>query len=266
MSGARNWFRLMMVALFLTAVTSSLSAATVRDTFDETWNVAAGGRLELSNENGSVEIRSWDRSEVRVRAEIRLKAGSSRVAEEAMEEFRIRTSREGDRISISSRKPRSGEGFLSWLAGRNVEVDVKYDVMVPARFDVDIETVNGSIEASSLSGIVELDSVNGRIVVERSRGAVSAATVNGSINVELVDVARSGQMNFSTTNGSITLSLPADVRANFDAATTNGKITSDIPLTTDSFSRSRVRGTLNGGGTPISVRTVNGSVRLVSSP
>lgn len=50
-----------------------------------------------------------------------------------------------------------------------------------------------------------------------------------------------------------------------DAATTNGRISSDIPLTSDSFSRSRVRGTLNGGGLPIKVRTVNGSIRSTGS-
>lgn len=265
MSGAMRRFSLMIALLMVVAAAASVDAATLRDTFEQTWKVAEGGRLNLSNENGSVEIESWDRSEVMVRAEIRLKAGSSRSAEKAMEQFRIRTSREGDEISISSRKPRGNDGFLAWLAGQQIEVDVNYEVRVPSRFDVDIETVNGSIDAGSLAGIIELDSVNGRIVVRNASGSVSADTVNGSIDVELVETSATERMTFGTTNGGITLSLPSDVRADFDAATTNGKISSDIPLTTEQFSRSRIRGTLNGGGVPIKVRTVNGSIRVSSS-
>lgn len=265
MSLATRSLSVVLVLALVEFATVSAEAATVRDRFEQSWNVSEGGRLVLSNENGSVEIESWDRAEVRVRAEIRLKAASTRAAEEAMEEFEVKASRDGDEISVSSRKPRGRDGFLSWLAGKQIEVDVNYEVMVPARFDVDIETVNGSIEAASLAGVLELDSVNGRIVVRDARGSVSADTVNGSIDVELVDVANAERMTFGTTNGSVTLSLPADAGADFDAATTNGRISSDIPLTTESMSRSRVKGTLNGGGVPIKVRTVNGSIKVATS-
>lgn len=251
--------------LFIAALAMPVNAATVRDTFDRTWKVGAGGALYLSNENGSVEIESWDREEVRVQARITLEAGSSKSAREAMERFEIATSRDGDEITITSRKPRGQDGLLAWLSGSQIEVDVNYRIRVPRHLDVEIETVNGSIQADSLSGVVALDSVNGRISVKDSRGAVSADTVNGSISVELLDVAASEKMTFGTTNGGITLSLPADVRADLDAATTNGSISSDLPLTSDSISKSRIRGTLNGGGVPIRMRTVNGSIRISSS-
>ena len=265
MSRATRSSSVVLVLLLMVFASAAVEAATVRDRFEQSWTVTEGGRLDLSNENGSVEIQSWDRSEVRVRAEIRLKAASSRAAEEAMEEFRVRASQEGNVITVSSRKPRGADGFLSWLAGKQIEVDVDYEIMVPQRFDIDVETVNGSIEAKSLAGVLELDSVNGRIAVRNARGSVSADTVNGSIEVELVDVANAGGMTFGTTNGSVTLSLPADAGADFDAATTNGRISSDIPLTTESVSRSKVRGTLNGGGVPIKVRTVNGSIKILAS-
>lgn len=265
MAHATRSLSAVLVLMLVLFASIPADAATVRDRFEKSWTVSEGGRLNLSNENGSVEIQSWDRAEVRVRAEIRLKAASSRAAEEAMEEFEVKFSREGDEISVSSRKPRGGDGFLSWLAGKQIEVDVNYEVMVPERFDVDIETVNGSIEAKSVTGVLALDSVNGRIAVRNARGSVSADTVNGSIEVELVDMRNADRMTFGTTNGSVTLSLPADAAADFDAATTNGRISSDIPLTTESMSRSKVKGTLNGGGVPIKVRTVNGSIRVVTS-
>lgn len=265
MSDSKRGFSFAAGLLLIVLLALPVDAATLRDTFDQSWKVGPGGALNLSNENGSVEIESWDRDEVRVRAEITLKAGSNQSAREAMDRFEIVTAREGDEISVTSRKPRGQDGFLAWLAGSQIEVDINYEIRVPRHLDVEIETVNGSIQAQALSGVIALDSVNGRITVKDSRGAVSADTVNGSISVELVDVAAGERMAFGTTNGGITLSLPADVKADVDAATTNGSITSDLPLTSDSFSKSRIRGTLNGGGVPIRMRTTNGSIRISSS-
>ncbi len=256
----------LIAGLLLAAVLAlPVNAATLHDRYDKTWKVGAGAQLSLSNENGSVEIESWDRDEVRVLAEITLKAGSSETARKAMERFEIISSKQGDRISVSSRKPRGQDGFLAWLSGNHVEVDVNYQIKVPRRIDLDIETVNGSIQAASLSGTLTFDSVNGRITVRDSRGAVSADTVNGSISAELLEIDAGESMAFGTTNGGITLSLPAQAKADVDAATTNGSISSELPLTSESAGRSRIRGTLNGGGAPIRMRTVNGSIRIAAS-
>lgn len=242
-----------------------LGAATLTDEFEESWDVNPGGDLVLSNENGSIEIESWDRDQVHVQARVRVKAGSRNIAEDALKDFRIVSSRDGDTIRITTKKPPGNDGLFSWLAGRNVELDVHYEVRVPSRFDLNVETVNGSIDAKSISGISKFETVNGRIVIRNAAGSVSAGTVNGSIDVELSTTARGDRMAFSTTNGGISLALPQSIAADLDAATTNGKITSDIPVTSHSFTRSRVRGTLNGGGVPIKVRTVNGSIRISAS-
>lgn len=255
-------FRSLALTMLLLAALPA-GAATIEDSFEESWRVGPGGSLQLWNENGSVEVESWERDEVRVQATIRIRAGSRSGAEEALEEFRIETRRDGDSISVRARKPKGRDGIFAWFAGRDLNVDVRYTVTVPRRFDLDVTTVNGAIEGRGLAGHLVFDTVNGSIKVVRSRGAVSADTVNGSISVELLSVSGEDSMEFSTTNGRIEIALPRGVGADVDASTTNGKISTDIPLTTDSFSRSRIRGTLNGGGVPIKARTVNGSIRIL---
>ena len=263
MSNVTKRLGVVAAVLFIAAIPAT--AATVTDTFEQKWEVSPGGVLALSNENGSIEINSWDRSEVHVKARIKVRAGSRNAAEEAMKELRIETEQEGNAISIRTRKPEGSEGLFSWLAGRNLDLTVHYDVKVPRRFDVEAATVNGGIEAESLTGSHELETVNGKIVVRGSRGSVSADSVNGSIDVEIVEIGSDERMSFSTTNGGIELALPPSVAADLDAATTNGRVSSDIPLTTESLSRSRIRGTLGQGGMAIKIRTVNGSVRIHSS-
>ena len=70
-------------------------------------------------------------------------------------------------------------------------------------------------------------------------------------------------MNFRTTNGSITLTLPSDLRAGLTARTTNGSVQTDFPITVQgTFRKNRLEGEINGGGASIELRTTNGSIRI----
>ena len=72
-------------------------------------------------------------------------------------------------------------------------------------------------------------------------------------------------MNFETVNGSVVLGLPSDARANLKILSMNGDFTSDLPITSTASTPAThaFRAKLGAGGGEISVRTVNGAVRLV---
>jgi DUF4097 and DUF4098 domain-containing protein YvlB len=77
----------------------------------------------------------------------------------------------------------------------------------------------------------------------------------------------SGEAEFATVNGSITVELPASTAAEVDARTVNGGIETDFPLqVTGRVSRRRLNGTIGGGGRKLSLETVNGAIRLVKTP
>jgi DUF4097 and DUF4098 domain-containing protein YvlB len=72
-----------------------------------------------------------------------------------------------------------------------------------------------------------------------------------------------GEAEFATVNGSITLELPAGAAAEVDARTVNGRIETDFPLEVSGrISRRRLRGTIGGGGRKLSLETVNGGIHL----
>jgi len=250
-----------IVALF--AVT--LSATTLRQQYDKTFDVSEGGRLVLSNVNGSVTVESWDQSKVRVEAELKVKASGRDRAEEAMSKLKIEVNREGDTLEVRTRSPRDENGgFLSWIFGSNADYEVRYKVTMPKKFDADIETVNGHIEANELAGKLRFETTNGGIEVLRAAGSVDASTTNGSIRAELTEVNRV-PMRLDTTNGRIEISLPHGAGVNVDAATTNGSIDTDFAISTTSFRRNRIAGEINGGGPELRLRTTNGSIRINES-
>jgi len=68
-----------------------------------------------------------------------------------------------------------------------------------------------------------------------------------------------------TTNGSVTLRLPEDAKADVVATWTNGGIdVSDVRMDVSARSRRRFEGHMNGGGTPIELQTTNGGIRVRS--
>jgi len=222
----------------------SLSA---RDTLEETRALEAGGRFELENTNGRIELDTWDREEVRIRAERRASS------ERRLEEIEIRIEGEGDRVRVVTRLPSS-----SFLGG----AEVAYHVTVPRRARVDIDSVNGRVSLVGVEGEVKASTVNGRVELEGAPSAVEASTVNGRIEARYFHAAGSGRHRFATTNGRVTVCLPEDAEGRFEVDTVNGRVRSDLPLEIEGRISKRIRDRIGGGDAAYSLETVNGSVRI----
>ena len=239
-----------------------LMASELTQVFDRTLNVRPGTELEIENVNGSITISGWDQPQVRIHA-IKTVRGTGEAAEQAMKALRVEVRQTDRAIDIDTIYPKKGDlGVFDFLLGKDVNAAVKYEISVPRSMNVSADTVNGGIRISDISGELELDTTNGRIEVANCSGAVDASTTNGGIEVELVSVLSGKDMRFETTNGRITLAVPANLAADINASTTNGSVRSDLPLTMDRSTRTSIRGTLNGGGADIRLRTTNGGIDI----
>ena len=167
-------------------------------------------------------------------------------------------------MDIEIDRPRdSGGGLFGWIFGSSADFKVHFKITAPATAELDIETVNGHLQIAGSQARVLARSINGRLDLERLAGPVEARTTNGAIRADLSAFTTDGDVRLSTTNGSITVTLPADARADVDARTTNGSIRSDLPVTTlGSHGRKHLRGKINGGGGRLDLRTTNGSIRI----
>ena len=236
----------------------AVTATTLEETFDQTYAFAPGDLLELDNTNGNVQIEAWDRQEIHILATKKIKASSSAKAEAAMQDLQIEVEPASGRIRVDTHYPRNKDRWFS-----SESSSVRYEIKIPASADLDVSTVNGNVKIDSISGDLEVGTTNGHVAVSEAGGRLSARTTNGSINAELSAVAMGEDMVFRTTNGGITLSIPAATQANLTARTTNGSIKTDFPITVQgTFSRNRLEGELNGGGGSIELRTTNGSIHI----
>jgi len=257
-----------MRKLLLTAmvffVAATASAKTLKETIDKTFDVKAGADFVLTNVNGRITVASWDQPRVRVVAYKEVDADRDEV-EKAMRDLRVEMQPRDGGLVVTTHYPKEGRDFGSvfdWILGDHIEANVLYDITVPRTMNVDVTNTNGAIIVTGVSGKHELDTTNGKIEVKNCAGSLDAATTNGGIVAELTRVAKGEPLRFETTNGRIEIAVPADLAVDVDAGTTNGSISTDLPINTTRFSRNSLRGTINGGGTSLRMRTTNGQIAI----
>jgi Putative adhesin len=168
-------------------------------------------------------------------------------------------------VRVCARYPRPS-GALNECGGdqqvKDNDVTVDFTIQVPPGARLVAHNVNGSIGAEDMQGPVEATTVNGGIDVV-STHRVTAATVNGSIDVTMGPLAWAEPLEYTTTNGSVLLRLPASAGARLDASSANGDVVTELPLTaSEQQDRHRVVGQLGKGGPRLRLETVNGNIEI----
>lgn len=227
----------------------------------KTYELQAGGRLEIGNVNGKIDVRPGQGNTVEVVAEKIASGATKEAAREALARIEINeTEASPTSVKIETKLQKGSAGIFS---GGNLQV--QYSLRVPSNVEVHVSTVNGGVEISGLAGRVFAEATNGGIRGREISGAVEASTTNGGVDMELTKVPESG-VKLETTNGGIRLRLPPDAKASISARIVNGGIdTEGLSIrSVGENSRRRLDGDLNGGGPRIQLEGTNGGIRISS--
>lgn len=198
--------------------------------------------------NGSVAVRAWSGSGVRVRARVRTYGPTEAAARRRAEAVEIQT----DGTIRAADVGRAEGGRWGSL-----------EVLVPHGTAVDVATVNGSITVEGVSDWVRLASQNGSLRLEDVGGDVRGRTANGSLTVVLTESTWYGAgLDLETANGSVRVVVPDGYNAQLATATRWGRVTNDtgVPFTTENGRDLAL--TLGAGGPLLRAVTTNGRVSV----
>lgn len=250
------------IALLLTAAVGGV--ATAQSDFRWHGRLTPGQTVEIQGLNGAISATAAASGEVEVTA-----TKTAHHSDPA--EVRIEAVPSDAGITICAVYPGQapcapGGSHEGRRRHESNDTTVRFDVRVPPGVKFSGRTVNGSVEATSLAADTEGRTVNGSVRLSTT-GLASAETVNGTITVSAGRADWPEGARFSTVNGAIALTLPATLSARLRASVVNGSITSDFPITVSGeISRRRLEGTIGQGGQELTLRTVNGSIRLTKAP
>lgn len=236
----------------------------VVSTFDEseriekTFPLSSDGKVSVSNINGSIEIRGWDRNEVQVVA--------TKVADtkERLADVEIRFDSSPHTFSVET-------DYGDWRARgansgwKNSRLTVNYVIMAPNGAVLnEIETVNGTVSVSDFSNSTKVSAVNGSVIAKNLKGTANLETVNGEVAADFEKLEAGSRISLSTVNGRVNLTLPSDVNATIRADSVNGVITNEfgLPVRKGKYVGRDLYGRIGTGDVQIQLESVNGGLAI----
>ena len=213
--------------------------------------LAAAGRLSVdARPNGGIDVRGWDRNEVRLEVKVMAHAPTEAEARQIASQVDVHTSG-----TVRAEGPDHLGGRRSW--------SVSYRLHVPRSADLSLTSMNGGISVRATQGDLELQTTNGGLHLEDVGGKVRGKTTNGGVDLRLTGQEWAGEgVDLRTSNGGVKVQVPEDYNAHLETGTTNGRINVDFPVTVQGRIDRELSVDLGRGGPAIRVFTTNGGVSL----
>jgi DUF4097 and DUF4098 domain-containing protein YvlB len=127
---------------------------------------------------------------------------------------------------------------------------------------LDGHTSGGSVTVRGFQGKADVGTSGGGLTIENVIGEVEGSTSGGSVSAVLPSPLP-GDVKLSTSAGGVTVVVPEDVAFDLDASTSSGGVRSDLPVTVvGKQERDRLKGTVNGGGKSVVLRSSAGNIHL----
>jgi DUF4097 and DUF4098 domain-containing protein YvlB len=261
-----------------------------RDEINQTYQLPAGARVEVSSIRGPVEITTGDSAtaEVRIIRSARTRAD--------LEYHKIEVEQSGNSLVVR------GIQEPDQRRHQNIQVDHHVILKLPRRIDLAVSSVSGwikvgdidgqtnvssisgsarfgdvggKIQVTSISGSLKLGnvgadarvtSISGSVDLGQVTGSLEVTSVSGGLNATLVSLSPEG-IHIKSISGSVEIGFKSDVNADFSAEHVSGQVSLDMPnVTRDSEEKSSsVRARIGAGGTPITISSVSGNIRLTRS-
>ena len=129
---------------------------------------------------------------------------------------------------------------------------------------LNVDTSGGNVTVLNRVGDARVQSSGGKLRLGNISGTLNAETSGGSVSAILPSPV-AGDVRLETSGGSITVVTPSNAALTIDAETSAGSVRSDLPISGVRADSDSLKGTLNGGGTKLVLRSSAGSIEIVSA-
>ena len=219
------------------------------------WSAQGITQINAATENGDITMSATQDTLISADITRSCLGDDSTDAAEHIENIEIIDSISGAVLTLEADMPEDDD-----------ERDYRADFDMSARQSIHINlvTVNGTILVEDMIAGANIAATNGSITTNNLRGSINGAIVNGEIDCDMALLAATESALLAATNGNITLSLPSDVSAKFDATTVNGTVTVlgflSVHYTINESNHKA--GTIGAGDATINISNVNGDITI----
>jgi hypothetical protein len=226
--------------------------ADVEEVINKQYPLERDGEVRLKNISGNIVVTTWDKNEVKLEA---IKRADSH---EELEKVNVDIDSHDSRISINTEYDKSFHfNFFSGYNGNNCSVE--YELTIPDKAEITLESVSGNIRVTSIGGNVDVKTVSGGIKVVSAGNDAMAKSVSGGVYLEGV----AGDVKAETVSGKISVN---ELHGSIVSKTVSG----DIDLVSGSEVKEARAETVSGsirakyilGNGAHTYKTVSGGIRI----
>jgi len=233
---------------------------------------ARPARLEIQLFSGDISVEGYDGKEIVIVADAPIREGDKPEPPRADGLRRIQSSTVGLTVEENANVVSVRMDF----SPKNADLQIR----VPRRTSVKASLVNGGdVEIDSVTGDHELSNVNGDVIATDIAGSAVINATNGDVRATMTSVEAMKPMSFTSFNGDVDVTLPANLAANLIVGSQQGDVYTDFDVvaqTNPSNVQQRVgprggrevrvshqtRYAIGGGGPDITLQTFNGDVMI----
>jgi hypothetical protein len=231
------------------------------------------GLLRVDLLNGAISVKAYNGRDVIIEAQPRSGQSSSSSTTNTSGLHRLSGAAAGLHVEEQNN--------VMTVEADSIRRPVRVEIQVPTRTNLNLHSVNGgAIEVEGVEGEINIENTNGRVTATDVAGAVTAHSMNGAVHVTMRQVSPGKALSFASQNGTVDVTLPADIKANAKMRTGHGDIWTDFDIQTKPApspvaqdarpqgGRYRINldtdvyGTINGGGSDLTLSTFNGSIYI----
>jgi Putative adhesin len=260
-----------------------------RDELNQTYQLGPGTRVEVSSIRGTVEISNSDSTTAEVQIirtartpadlehhKIEVEQTSNSLVVRGVQEPQGR----GDKIQVNHKVilklPRRVDLSVSSISGWIKVGDIDGQTHVSSISGsanignvgrtLQVQSISGSLEVGNVGADADVSSISGNVRLGQVNNSLEVSSVSGGVNVTLTSLDPQG-IRIRSISGSVEIGFKSDVNADFSAEHISGQVYLEMPnVTRDSDDKSsNVRARIGAGGTPITISSVSGNIRLTKS-
>lgn len=209
--------------LLLSLLVALPGTALAATPINETRPLDPTGRIDVENLKGRIQVRAWDRAEVKITGSLG----------DGVEKLVV----EGDRqhLEVRVEYPNSS----GWGGNKSGPTDLQ--LMVPVRAGLEIDSVAANVDVSGVApSKLSIESVSGDVVLAAAPGEVDVESVSGNLrvtvnsaNVQAESVSGSlvlrgrmnGEVRAETVSGNIDIAVNGERVSELSASTVSGDAT-----------------------------------------
>jgi hypothetical protein len=206
--------------------------------------------IDIRADNGAISVRAGLDSVISYTVTKSCKGTSQADAESHLADITTGDSLSGSTLYLWGKVPQPN----------NRSYNTKYEVAVPAATQLHLQTTNGAVDMDSMTGAAVVVATNGAVRTTAHSGSISVEAANGAIDCDVVAFGFGDAAALHSSNGRVTIYLPADASVAFDITTSNGKANVE-GFTSVNEAKHKV-GIIGAGTAAVTLRSENGNVTI----